>query len=147
LTEAVPSYLNHQADVAFDFIVPEFGFQLHANGSYNKTHYQQEKWQGSFMHKIITKKGVSIFISSAHLFISKQVNRRVWNPALSRSYGTSFYKGLETIANRMDECFQSLPGISTSYQGCHNWRVDPPALAMRLNVIMVCFNNYGISLH
>jgi hypothetical protein len=144
LTEAVPFYLNNQADEAFNFIAPEFGFQLYANGSYNKIRYKQEKRQGSFMHKVVTEKGVSIFISLPHLFIYlflKQVNRTVWNPALSGSYGASFYKGPQAIANRMEECFQYLPGISTKYHGRHNWRADPPALAMRSNVIMVSLNN------
>jgi len=69
LTEAVPFYLNYQADEAFNFIVLEFGFQLHANGSYNRMQYNQKKKQGSFMHKVVTEQGVSIFISLPHLFI------------------------------------------------------------------------------
>jgi hypothetical protein len=69
LTEAVPFYLNYQADEAFDLIVPEFGFQLRTNGGYNRMRYKQEKRRGNFMHKIITERGVSIFISLAHLFI------------------------------------------------------------------------------
>jgi hypothetical protein len=75
LTEAVPLYLNDQADEAFEAIVPEFNFQLHANGSYNKTRYKQEKQRGSFMHKAIPGNGVSILASPAHFLISEYLHR------------------------------------------------------------------------